>query len=365
MCIDKSDVMFYSSLRLGPTLRFKGFNMTSDLTGRRFGKLVVIELLNDSNIQSESKYLCSCDCGSTISLSYRDLIHRKRSNCGCIIVPKHGGTIRDGSTKHRTYKSWESMKARCYNPNSKGYIRYGGRGISVCDRWMSFENFYADMGDRPENTTLDRIDNNGNYEPSNCKWSTPKEQQDNTSKTLVFNINGNVVKSAASASEVTGLNSKTIESRYYQGFSDEEVLRPELGKRRESLLKDCSSYIGRRHGKLVVVDTSRGGRENRVLLHCRCDCGKNHTVLIGNFEKTFSCGCLTTTVEKRTTEISVGDIFGYWTVIDLTKDEKRRQVCVCKCKCGNVKNVDSYSLRSGKSTGCLSCRMIDVRNKRC
>lgn len=336
--------------------------MQPSLIKRRFGKLTVLAVVKEAPLQKDITYSCSCDCGGSIVLTYRDLVHRKRVNCGCS-YSKHDGTIRNNSGKSRAYRSWEHMKRRCLNATAKDYYRYGGRGITVCNRWLNFENFYADMGDRPENTSIDRIDNNGNYEPGNCRWSTPKEQQDNTSKTLTFDINGSVVRSAVSASEVTGLNAKTIESRHYKGFSADEVLRPELGKRRESLLKDCSSYIGRRHGKLVVVNTSRGGKENRVLLYCKCDCGKNHTVLIGNFEKTSSCGCGITTTEKRTTEIAIGDKFGYWIVIGFTKDAKSRQVCVCKCKCGNIKNVDSYSLRAGKSTGCLSCKTIDARSR--
>lgn len=78
-----------------------------------------------------------------------------------------------------TYSSWSSMKSRCSNPDATGYEKWGGRGIKVCERWMDFKNFYEDMGDRPQGTSLDRIDNNGNYEPDNCKWSTPQEQAEN------------------------------------------------------------------------------------------------------------------------------------------------------------------------------------------
>lgn len=126
-----------------------------------------------------------------------------------------------------------------------------------------------------------------------------------------------------------------------------------------------SDLTGRRFGKLLVIELLNDSNiqsESKYL--CSCDCGKNHTALIGNFEKTFSCGCLTTSLSKRTTEISIGDVFGYWVVTGFTKDAKSRQVCICKCKCGIIKNVDSYSLRSGKSTGCISCKMLDVRSKR-
>lgn len=123
----------------------------------------------------------------------------------------------------RTRTSWVSMRQRCNNPKDPSYGRYGGRGITVCDRWSNFSMFLADMGKRPEGTSLDRIDINGDYEPSNCRWATIKEQANNTSANVTIEYSG-VSLSVALWAEILGLNRGTLAYRKYAGWSAYESL---------------------------------------------------------------------------------------------------------------------------------------------
>jgi len=141
----------------------------------RYGRLTIIKEVERKN--HRRRFLCQCDCGNNKIIQLRFLKMGNTKSCGCL--------IKDNGNKHgywgtRTYKSWDSMKSRCLNPNNKDFNIYGGAGITVCDRWMKFENFLADMGERPEGTTLDRYPNQkGNYEPNNCRWATITEQNRN------------------------------------------------------------------------------------------------------------------------------------------------------------------------------------------
>lgn len=123
---------------------------------------------------------CHCDCGKTIIKEFSAWKLKLRHSCGC----KKGWLLREAQKTHGMgnapiYGCWRSMMRRCQDHRVWNFHRYGGRGIKICERWQKFENFYADMGNKPSGLSLDRIDNNGNYEPRNCKWSTPKEQANN------------------------------------------------------------------------------------------------------------------------------------------------------------------------------------------
>jgi len=151
-----------------------------NLIGQRFGLLVVTE--RAENRGKRVVWLCQCDCGNIFTTLAQNLRTGKSTHCGCMLhenISKASTT--HGYSKTRTYRSWNKMKGRCCNPNDDRYCQYGGAGITLYERWVSFENFLSDMGERPEGTSIDRIDNTKGYCPENCKWSTPKEQMNNTS----------------------------------------------------------------------------------------------------------------------------------------------------------------------------------------
>jgi len=136
-------------------------------------------------------------------------------------------------SSHPLYRCWASIKNRCYNPNEPGYTEYGGRGIKVCDRWLGkngFWNFIDDMGMRPNGCSIDRVDVNGDYEPGNCRWATPKEQSYNRRNNLVFVIDGKTYNTE-DAARILGKHPETLRLRKRKGFSDDDIVSKENIKR--------------------------------------------------------------------------------------------------------------------------------------
>ncbi len=144
-----------------------------DITGQVFGKLTVIRY--EGRGDHGNMWMCQCECGNYKTTYINTLNKGQVRSCGCIAGKN--GTHKKARTP--IYEVWAKMKKRCFNPSHKSYNDYGGRGITVCDRWMSFENFYNDMGDKPKGKSLERIDNDGDYTPFNCKWASREEQQRN------------------------------------------------------------------------------------------------------------------------------------------------------------------------------------------
>ena len=170
--------------------------MALDLTGQRFGRLTVIERAHLHRLPSGQgawRWRCRCTCGNESFPISADLRNGSVRSCGCLRAEGNAKThgLTSNGKRSPEYRSWEAMKRRCSNPKVTGFKRYGGRGIRVCSRWHSFENFLADMGPRPEGTTLDRFpDNDGNYEPGNVRWATRSEQGNNQSSTVFFEHDG-------------------------------------------------------------------------------------------------------------------------------------------------------------------------------
>lgn len=160
--------------------------MTTISIGQKYNSLTVIKYSHKEG--SFKYYICKCDCGNEKAFSIYNIIKGYSKTCGCALI-KHG--------RHLTseFTAWREIRYRCFNKKAKHYPQYGGRGITVCDRWMeSFNNFFEDMGERPTpKHSLDRINNDGNYEPSNCRWATKQEQSNNRHNTVKCEYNGIVM----------------------------------------------------------------------------------------------------------------------------------------------------------------------------
>lgn len=148
------------------------------LVGRAFGRLLVLS--RGENKGQHTTYLCACECGQQVTVRAQSLRRGETTSCGCLRRERQAALrTTHGRYATPTYRSWASMIARCTNKKHRQFHDYGGRGITVCERWKSFINFLADMGERPAERTLDRVDPDGNYEPGNCRWATALEQRHN------------------------------------------------------------------------------------------------------------------------------------------------------------------------------------------
>lgn len=196
-----------------------------DLTGMDFGRLKVNGYLG--RIGANNCWECLCACGDKCTVSGGNLKSGHTQSCGCLHKEITSKTHKKhGKTKTPEYQIWAGMKDRCLSKKNISYPRYGGRGITVCNKWMkSFENFIADMGTRPSpDYSIDRINNNGNYEPSNCRWADQKTQANNTSRTIQLNIAG-VTKPLTTWAEDCKLHRSVIISRLASGDSGEDLIR--------------------------------------------------------------------------------------------------------------------------------------------
>jgi len=201
-----------------------------DRIGVRYGMLTVVSLerrVFRSSRQGYANYWkCLCDCGNETQVHQSNLVSGNTKSCGC---KSSRLTIGDRVTTHGmsetpTYTSWRAMKDRCYQPSHKEYKRYGAVGISVCKRWRdSFENFFADMGERPDGCTLERVNGKKNYSPSNCIWATKEQQANNRKNNRLIEFGGEVM-TLAQWSTKTGIPAATIARRIDRGWDVERAL---------------------------------------------------------------------------------------------------------------------------------------------
>lgn len=202
--------------------------------GTRVCRLTLLELVD----AKARKWLCRCDCGTLKHVSATNLTGERTKSCGCYRselssasastlaeLNKLNGqpSVTHGMRQSSEYVSWAHMLDRCLNPKSSNYAYYGGRGIEVCDRWLKFENFYEDMGPRPENTTLDREKNELGYFKENCRWATKREQANNSRHNRLISYNGETL-TVSQWAERLGTNPKTLFTRLYAGWPTEKIL---------------------------------------------------------------------------------------------------------------------------------------------
>lgn len=211
---------------------------SQDWTGRRFGMWTVLAL-HSRTVRGCKKWLCQCDCGKVKPVHSTSLPNGASRSCGCdrdvktiIRSTKHGAASR--LNKSPEYSSWREMMDRCFNLNEPCYEHYGGRGITVCERWRIAANFLADMPPRPMHHSIGRIDNNGNYEPGNVRWETDLQQARNKSTNRVIEFQG-VTMCMSAWAERYGINQNMLRRRLKRGWPIETALTSPTGTK----LCDC------------------------------------------------------------------------------------------------------------------------------
>lgn len=200
-----------------------------DYSGTRFGRLVAVNLVQrDQGRENNHHWRFICDCGSEKVAGIKRVRSGNTTSCGCAfsdMMSERNSTHGLSASHPREYRSWKDMRARCRNPNDTDFKDYGGRGISVCQRWDSFADFFADMGIRPKGATLDRINTDGDYTPSNCRWASATTQANNKRSNRKLTINGET-KTLQEWCRIHGLDHSKVRYRLSRGWSVEKAFQP-------------------------------------------------------------------------------------------------------------------------------------------
>lgn len=215
--------------------------------GERFGRLVVIKEVEPRQCKKGKvrRFLCQCDCGNTTTVAINHLVSGETKSCGCYKkepslmaaksqkYPKH-------MTSSRLYTIWNGIKSRCYVKASSSYKRYGAKGITMCDEWkndfVSFYNWSIENG-YADNLTIDRINGEGNYEPSNCRWASYTKQANNTKANVFLTLNGRT-HTFAEWGRIVGIKSTTLQQRKYAGWSDERTITIPVRRKSKRYMED-------------------------------------------------------------------------------------------------------------------------------
>ncbi len=211
-------------------------NRLKDVTGKRFGKLLAVKFTSGT-AASRGYWLCKCDCGTQKKITGGNLRSGRVKSCGCLnsevsSLRYQTVNLSHGKTGTPEFSAWLMMKSRCSNANNHAYHHYGGRGITVCDRWAKFEAFLDDMGPRPTPAhSIDRINNDGSYEPGNCRWATRKEQANNrrTNRTLSM-FGTSLTVSEWIDTGICGTGKNTLRSRLAGGWAPQLALLKPVAK---------------------------------------------------------------------------------------------------------------------------------------
>lgn len=200
-----------------------------DITGQRFSRLTVLRFANN-HLDLYPKWWCRCDCGNELAVFYTALVAKKKGegtkSCGCL---KRESNTTHGFSQSPTYSSWCSMIQRCFNPNSPDWNNYGGRGITVCERWRQFSNFLADMGERPLGTSIERVRNWEGYKPHNCVWANAKVQRRNTRTNRYLEFQG-MRRCLSDWCYILKLPYNAVSNRLQVGWSVEDALTKPIRK---------------------------------------------------------------------------------------------------------------------------------------